>query len=281
MDGDINNEIQNLSEVLIENNSAGNRNIINLADPINNQDAATKAYVDLLQQQLDLLNEINLDAGFYGVLTDIEGNIYKTIKIGDQVWMAENLKTTKYNDGTNIATIISSLWDNINDPFYCWFNINYVNKEPYGAFYNFYAACEPNICPSGWHVPSKSEFATLTNYLISNGYNYDGTTSDNKIAKSMADPTDWDTFIFPGSIGNTDYPDVQNSSKFSAYPAGIRSGNTTNFVFQGEYAMFWTTDASVTYPTDAYLFQLSNNNPWSSDVTGDQNHGASIRCVRD
>ena len=91
-------------------------------------------------------------------VTDIDGNSYKTILIGNQLWMAENLRTTKLNDGTKISYLADKFtWSNSTSPLYCWDNNNENDKNKiYGALYNWYTVETGKICPIGWHVPSKS-----------------------------------------------------------------------------------------------------------------------------
>jgi len=99
----------------------------------------------------------------YGSITDIDNNAYKTIIIGTQTWMAENLKTTHYNNGTAIPFIPdATTWSSSTTPGYCWYKNDSV---VYGALYNWYAASAGNICPAGWHVPSDDEWTTLTNFI--------------------------------------------------------------------------------------------------------------------
>ena len=98
----------------------------------------------------------------YGTMSDIEGNVYKTIQIGSQVWMAENLKTTKYNDGKLITLVTNNVgWGNLSTGAYCWHENNIINKGTYGALYNGYAVRTGKLCPTGWHVPTKEEWHTL------------------------------------------------------------------------------------------------------------------------
>ena len=98
-----------------------------------------------------------------GSVTDIENNNYKTVKIGTQWWMAENLKTTKYNDGTSIPYVTDNWeWYNLTTPAYCWKNNDpEANKNIYGAMYNWYAVNTGKLCPAGWHVSTKPDWETL------------------------------------------------------------------------------------------------------------------------
>ena len=127
-----------------------------------------------------------------GTVADADGNVYQTVRIGNQkfvaqVWTVENLRTTKYNDGTPIPHLTDSVaWINDTLGAYCYYldttSGNIIKK--YGALYNWYAVDTKKLAPKGWHVPSDEEWNTLQDYLIANGYNFDGTTTGNKIAKS-------------------------------------------------------------------------------------------------
>ena len=107
----------------------------------------------------------------YASMTDQDGNIYKTVTIGAQIWMAENLKTTKYNDGTDIPLLTTnSEWSKTTSG-YCWYENNIVKyKSTYGALYKWYTINTGNLCPIGWHVPSDSEWLTLINFTGSELY---------------------------------------------------------------------------------------------------------------
>jgi uncharacterized protein (TIGR02145 family) len=156
-----------------------------------------------------------------GSVTDIDGNVYQTVKIGNQVWTVENLRTTKYNDGSTIPQVTDgAAWQNLHTPGYCWYANDIKNKSKYGALYNWFAVDTKKLVPKGWHVPSDAEWATLQNYLIANGYNWDGTTTDDKIAKSMAAKADWKTYPDAGTIGKD--LTTNNKSGFSALPGGFR-----------------------------------------------------------
>jgi uncharacterized protein (TIGR02145 family) len=169
-----------------------------------------------------------------GTVTDIDGNVYQTVKIGNQVWTVENLRTTRYNDGISINLITDSAawskslirygaaWSKASKGAYCYYN-NMTDADSikkYGALYNWYAIDTKKLAPKGWHVPTNAEWDTLQNYLIANGYNWDGTTTGNKIAKSMAAQTDWKTDTNPGATGNDLFKN--NKSGFSALPGGWR-----------------------------------------------------------
>ena len=102
-----------------------------------------------------------------GSISDVDGNMYKTTQIGTQLWTAENLKTTKFNDGTPISNVTDNTkWESLSTPGYCWYNNDEATyKGTYGALYNWYAVKTDKLCPSGWHVPSNDEWNTLITYL--------------------------------------------------------------------------------------------------------------------
>ncbi len=172
-----------------------------------------------------------------GTVTDVEGNVYRTVKIGNQIWTAENLRTTKYNDGSSIGSNFH-FYNNTNDA---------TAKKKWGALYNWTAASSNKLAPAGWRVPTKADWDTLENYLITHGYNYDGTTKENKIGKALAATTDWEQNEETGAIGND--LSLNNASGFSALPAGYRY-YTGEYLQQKAMAYFWTAtqyDASFAW----------------------------------
>jgi len=214
---------------------------------------------------------------------DIDGNTYNTVTIGTQTWMAENLKVTKYNDNTDIfnQTDLTKLGT---IGAYCNYN-NTTNADTintYGRLYNWYAVNTAKLCPSGWHVPSDDEWKILENYLIANGYNYDGTTTEDKIAKSLASTTGWDLTTKAGAIGS--YPESNNSTGFSALPAGCLEpgGGLGYFSHFGSYGHWWSSSEVDYY--DAGNRRLNYYHP-NLDVldydSGDKRYKFSVRCLRD
>jgi len=162
-----------------------------------------------------------------GDVTDADGNVYQSVRVGNQVWMTGNLRVTKYNDGTAIPKDASdATWAHATTPKYCY-PANMTNADSikkYGALYNWYVVSPANpkkIAPTGWHVPSDAEWSTLENYLIAKGYNWDGTFSGNKIAKSMAAKTDWPARDPTGTVGCN--LTKNNRSGISALPCGYRN----------------------------------------------------------
>ena len=172
-------------------------------------------------------------------VTDIDGNIYHSVIIGNQTWTVENLKTTKYNDGTAIPNVTNNTtWGNLTTGAYCWYNNSPAYKNVYGALYNWYAVNTGKLAPVGWHVSTDAEWDTLRGYLISTGYNYDNTTIGNKIAKAMAAQTNWSTYRTAGTIGCN--LSLNNSSGFSALPGGFRYYNG-DFEYMGYGGEWWSS----------------------------------------
>lgn len=108
-----------------------------------------------------------------GTVTDIEGNEYHTITYGTQEWMVENLKTTKYNDGTSIPSVTEGAdWASLTTPGYCFYYNDLAYKSTYGALYNWYTVNTGKLAPEGWHVPTDAEWTTFEKYLYANKYNF-------------------------------------------------------------------------------------------------------------
>jgi uncharacterized protein (TIGR02145 family) len=166
-----------------------------------------------------------------GTVTDADGNSYQTVQYGKQVWTIENLRATKYNNGSGISQSDYSFYQNATDA---------AAKKKWGALYSASAALSGKLAPTGWHVSTDADWDTLQNYLIANGYNYDGTTSGNKIAKSMAEKTDWQTFAEAGAIGKD--LTKNNTCGFSALPGGTRYFDGT-FFDQNVIGYWWTSTA--------------------------------------
>ncbi|HPJ46466.1 MAG TPA: FISUMP domain-containing protein, partial [Tenuifilaceae bacterium] len=143
--------------------------------------------------------------GTTGTLVDVEGNTYNWVGIGTQVWMKENLQTTKYNDGTSIPLVTdNNSWINLSTPGYCWYNNDEATFRDRGALYNWYVVETNKVCPAGWHVPSREEFKVLYNYVSPEGY-------ECKWANVLKSTSGW-----PEGDNGTD------NVGFNAKPAGYR-----------------------------------------------------------
>lgn len=216
----------------------------------------------------------------FGTVTDVEGNVYKTVKIGNQWWMAENLKTHKLKDGTPISYVIDNIiWSDpsIASPMMCYYENNDVeNKDKYGALYNWYAVNTGNLAPEGWHVATLADWEKMRDFLISNGYNYDGTTAVNKIAKSLAAVTGWANDPTPGNVGNDQ--ESNNKSGLNILPGGIRESDGT-FSTGSSLQTVWTS--VELNQTDGISIKLAYNNPGLTDGWSSKLKGRPVRCVKD
>jgi len=193
-------------------------------------------------------------------VTDIDGNVYASVQIGDQCWMAENLKTTQNRDGTPIPNVTDgTAWSLLSSGAWC----NYDNISDYdaiyGKLYNWYAAANPNICPQGWHMPTDAEWTVLTTYL----------GGDWVAGGKMKATTLW-------NVPNTG---ATNESGFSGLPGGNRNPNNGYFYLLGNYGNWWS--ASESGAERAWGRALAND---YADVGRNANYkrnGFCLRCVRD
>lgn len=195
-------------------------------------------------------------------VSDIEGNIYKTVKIGSQIWMTENLRTTRYNDGTEIPKITeATAWGNLTSDGYCWYN-NDESKYlyPYGALYNGYTVNSGRLCPSGWHVPQIEEWQILREF-----------TGDSTKGGGKLKEVGFDHWIAPNK-------GADNSSGFTAIPAGIR-------YFEGTFAsvLYFTGiwSSTETGALDQWYMSLYYGDATFTINRIDKNHGFSVRCLKD
>jgi uncharacterized protein (TIGR02145 family) len=199
----------------------------------------------------------------FPTISDIDGNVYKTIKIGTQTWMAENLRTTKYNDGTAIPNVTSDeQWDALATGAYCNYN-NTTNTDTiatYGRLYNWYTVNTGKLAPTGWHVPTDAEWTTLTNYL---GGTY---LAGGKLKETGT--THW----FGTNTGGT------NETGFTALPGGSRSSNGT-FDNVGSNGYWWS---ATTFDTIGVLSQgMYNNLNYIYRIVCLKEGGISVRCIKD
>ncbi len=222
-----------------------------------------------------------------------DSTVYSTVQIGGQCWMAENLKYLPEVHGSVESWGSYTVYDYIDSANDVETAKATENYNIYGVLYNWPAAMDgaesseenpsgvQGVCPTDWHLPSDAEWLQLKNYLISNNYNYDGTNEDNKIAKSLAATSYWETSTTEGAIGND--MSENNSSGFNALPGGARFGD---FVEINKSGYWWSaTDASTSngYP---YLYKLSNFSYQLKrfDVLFWGPHyqsGFSVRCIKD
>jgi uncharacterized protein (TIGR02145 family) len=203
---------------------------------------------------------------------DIDGNIYHSVTIGTQVWMVENLKTTRYRNGDSIPNITDNYqWYNLTSGAYCNYDNLLINGDKYGNLYNWHAVSDGrNIAPVGWHVATDEEWTTLTNYVAANP----GTSGS--IAKVLASQTDWVSSVETGVIGND--LSKNNTSGFSALPGGYRD-YSGSFNHLGDIGGWWT--ATEVSPSFAWFRALGYDGAGVGRDYNDKYYGFSVRCVRD
>lgn len=203
--------------------------------------------------------ETNIDSS-QRTVTDVDGNIYNTIIIGSKVWMAENLKTTKYNDGTAIPNITDDTsWEGLTTGAYCWYNNDFTNKSIYGALYNWYTVNTGKLAPVGWHVPTDEEWTILSNHL---GDMYE---AGGKLKE--AGTTHWKN----PNAGAT------NTTGFTGLPGGNRLYNFNYIGLNGE----WWSSTEVNN-SSAFSRVLHSDYRWLSDYNFyRKDYGVSVRCVKD
>ena len=210
-----------------------------------------------------------------GTVTDIDGNVYQTVRIGDQWWMAENLKVTRYRNGEAIPNVTDKTqWTNLSTGAYCAYNNDNGNITTYGLLYNWYAVDDSrNIAPVGWHVPTDEEWKELEMYLGMSQSDADntelrGTDEGGKLKETGI--THW----------NSPNTGATNESGFSAIPGGYRYIDGGYYSSLGYYAYFWSaTEYTVSYRAwfrflyyyFSDVFRYYDNKP----------RGFSVRLVRD
>lgn len=200
-------------------------------------------------------------------VTDVDGNVYHTVTIGTQTWLLENLKTTKYNDGTSIPNVTDDLaWRNLTTGAYCIYKNSKVNDSKYGKLYNWHAVNTGILAPKGWHVPTKDEWSTLNNYVSTH------TGISGTVGKALASNTIWSDYAYTATIGND--KKKNNSTGFSAMPGGVRTGN---FIVIGMFGSWWTSTENV---NNAYSKNLSWNSGTLNDEKSDKSSGLSVRCIK-
>ena len=220
-------------------------------------------------------------------VTDIDGNSYDAIQIGNQVWMTDNLRTTRYADGSTIPLGDSNSYT---EPYRYAPGLNQSNEEnmsnvtQYGYLYNWSAVMHvassstsnpsgvQGICPDGWHVPSDAEWTELTTYVKSQP-NYLSRGSAEHIAKALAATWGWNSSNMTDVPGNN--PSTNNSTGFSALPAGYWDDGTHNF---GGKAYFWS--ATEGYYQDAYGLEIHNDYEIVQRYNDYKYVGLSVRCIR-
>jgi uncharacterized protein (TIGR02145 family) len=195
-------------------------------------------------------------------IKDIEGNVYHAVKIGTQVWMVENLRTSKYNDGADIPLVTDiNEWINLDAPGYCWYNNEISNKTPYGALYNWYAVNTGKLCPEGWHVPTKDEWLALFAYL--------GDEDEEDVGKLKEEGfTHWES----PNTGAT------NETGLTLVPGGERNRDGI-FQLKGKEAIYYSsTEGNI---TDGIGYVFFYDKISFGTIVDYKTRGFSVRCIKD
>jgi uncharacterized protein (TIGR02145 family) len=194
-------------------------------------------------------------------VTDIDDNHYRVVQVGSQIWMAENLKTTKFNDGNSIALVEgNAAWSMLFFPAYCWMNNDVGYKSALGALYNWYAINTGKLAPAGWHVPTDAEWTVLTTYL-----------GGEDVAGGK--------LKFVGGYWAGPNTGATNESGFSARGSGCRNSDGTFGDDVGYYGDWWSSSQSNT-DTGWYRYLWAYSGSFFRDFK-QMTSGFSVRCVRD
>ncbi len=206
---------------------------------------------------------------FITKIADTDGNLYGVVYIGNQVWMSENLKTTRLNDNTEIPNISDdTTWVYLSTPAYCWLRNDIQFKDTYGALYNWFTVETGKLCPSGWHVPTDNEFKILEQTL--------GMASD------QLDLSEWrgtdQGAMMKSSTGWAEGENGNNSSGFSGLPGGYRWAKTGAFNGIGLITYWWSSDPIGDY---AWYRRLDGTNNDIYRMYTSKRGGKYVRCVKD
>jgi uncharacterized protein (TIGR02145 family) len=203
----------------------------------------------------------------YGTMTDQEGNAYKTIVIGTQEWMAENLNTSIYRNGDAIATgLDNAAWSSTTSGAWAYYNSDASYVCPYGKLYNWYACVDARgLCPSGWHVPSDGEWTVLTDYLGG------GAVAGGKMKSVGTIEAGTGLWYAPNS-------EAINSSGFSVAPGGLRF-NDGEYSDVGYFGYWWSSSEYDTFY--AWLRDMNSGDGYAVSYLNGKQNGFSVRCLRD
>ena len=219
-------------------------------------------------------NDENNYNGKSGYFTDTrDQKKYKWVKIGNQIWMAEDLTYT----GSDMEHITGeSQWiTNTDYNGWCYYN----NDNNSGILYQWQAAL--TACPGGWHLPTDEEWTELENYLIQNGYAYNGVAGNDGIAKSLASDYGWEFSNVEGAVGNTDFPEARNKTGFSGFPNGVRNGANGYFLLSGTHNYWWSATETPSDNTQAFGRFIAYNQAIVTRFSGNKLFGFAVRCIKD
>ena len=264
-------------------NCDGDLNVLDIVLMVNmildgEYDSIADINEDNIVDILDIVRLVNiiLDGADTSTVTDIDGNVYETVQIDEQLWMAENLKVSHYNDGSEIPTGYSNPeWGWLDMGAYGVYVDDPVNTDVYGNLYNWYTVDDDRgVCPDGWHIPSDEEFMELEMFLgmsesEANSTGYRGTNEGSKLAGRH---DLWNS-------GSLDENQEFGTSGFSGFPAGNRDYYNANYNSMGSFGAFWSST------------ELNSLTAWNRELeyhasvvyrfNATKQFGFSIRCLKD
>ena len=208
-------------------------------------------------------------------IADSDGNTYKTLIIGEQEWFAENLKTSKYNDGTTIPNVTNDTqWSNETTGAWCHYDNDIDYECTYGKLYNWYAVETGKLCPTGWHVPTNAEWTELIDYLSANGHN----ETEGKALKATSG---WDDYNGQSGNGTDDYgwnglpgEERYEDGDFTRWGTGYWWSSSEGSDVPGQG---WTDDVIGL----AFSHLLHDYEDMVDIYASSKTHGFSVRCLRD
>jgi len=200
--------------------------------------------------------------GHLETIFDIDSNLYDAFGIGTQIWMAQNLRTSRLNNGAKINLVTGNIqWDTTNQPGYCWYNNDSIKNERFGALYNFYTVETGLLCPAGWHVPTRNDW----NILIKNlgGENVAGGKMKSYYSRFWSFP-----------------PNFANRPGFSAIPSGFRSSvSGSQFTSIDTAGYWWSLKSESDSGYYSIILKALSTSVHSSYLSN--NDGLSVRCIKD
>jgi uncharacterized protein (TIGR02145 family) len=208
------------------------------------------------------IGDLQACSEFFGAVSDIEGHIYQTVLIGNQIWMAENLRSATYANGEPIPNVTdTTAWTQLSSGAWCHYENNTANDAIYGKLYNWYTTVDPRgLCPAGWHVPTDAEWTVLMDFL----------GGESVAGGKMKSTTGW----------NAPNTGATNESGFSGLPGGSRAAsNDDGYDPVGYYGSWWrSSESSATFAWFCFLDLYCG---CASRFSNDKRNGYSVRCLRD
>lgn len=220
----------------------------------------------VLKRSVSDIDSITFAQSEQDMVVDVDGNIYSTVLIGSQTWLAANLRTSKYNDNTPIPMVTEGTdWYNLTSGAYCWYDNEAANEIPYGKLYNWYAVNSQKLCPAGWHVPNEAEWLELASSL-------GGTTVAGGKLKTTG------TLEAGTGLWKDPNSGATNEIGFSGLPGGRRYDNGS-FELKGIRSAWWSSQED--FPGYAFFWNTGHNTVVLNGASQSFKNGMSVRCIKD